>query len=78
MVSEVRWHAGIAITKDVYGHLLGGDKRAADESISRALFVGGRGPWLPSWLPKRSRSSFRCGKEPLTWARSEGLEPPTF
>jgi hypothetical protein len=33
-------HASIAITKDVYGHLLEGDKRAAAESMSRALFGG--------------------------------------
>ena len=32
--------ASIAITKDVYGHLLEGDKRAAAESMSRALFGG--------------------------------------
>ena len=38
VVSEVLGHAGIAITKDVYGHLLEGDKRAAAESMSRALF----------------------------------------
>jgi hypothetical protein len=33
-------HASIAITKDVYGHLLEGDKRSAAESMSRALFGG--------------------------------------
>jgi integrase len=32
--------ASIAITKDVYGHLLEGDKRVAAESMSRALFGG--------------------------------------
>jgi integrase len=37
VVSEVLGHASIAITKDVYGHLLEGDKRVA-ESMSRALF----------------------------------------
>jgi len=40
VVSEVLGHASIAITKDVYGHLLEGDKRAAAESMSRALFRG--------------------------------------
>jgi integrase len=39
-VSEVLGRASIAITKDVYGHLLEGDKRAAAESISRVLFSG--------------------------------------
>lgn len=37
---EVPGHASIAITKDVYGHLLKGDKRAAAESMSRALSGG--------------------------------------
>jgi integrase len=40
VVSEVLGHASIAITKDVYWHLLEGDKRAATESMSRALFGG--------------------------------------
>jgi site-specific recombinase XerD len=40
VVSEVLGHASIAITKDVHGHLLEGDKRAAAESMSRALFGG--------------------------------------
>jgi integrase len=38
VVSEVLGHASITITKDVYGHLLEGDKRAAAESMSQALF----------------------------------------
>lgn len=37
VVSEVLGHASIAITKDVYGHLLEGDRRAATEAISSAL-----------------------------------------
>ncbi len=40
VVSEVLGHASIAITKDVCGHLLEGDKRAAAESMSRVLFGG--------------------------------------
>ena len=39
VVPEVLGHASIAITKDVYGHLLEGDERAA-ESMSKALFGG--------------------------------------
>jgi hypothetical protein len=38
VVSEVLGHASIAITKDVYGHLVEGDKRAAAESMSGVLF----------------------------------------
>lgn len=37
VVSEVLGHASIAITKDVYGHLLEGDKRAATAAISGVL-----------------------------------------
>src|SRR4029077_5507384 len=40
VVSKVLGHASIAVTKDVYGHLLEGDKRAAAESMSRALSGG--------------------------------------
>jgi integrase len=38
VVSEILGHASITITKDVYGHLLEGDKRAAATSMSQALF----------------------------------------
>ncbi|MEV0408022.1 tyrosine-type recombinase/integrase [Actinoallomurus sp. NPDC050550] len=38
VVSEILGHASITITKDVYGHLMEGDKRAAATSMSRALF----------------------------------------
>jgi integrase len=38
VVSEVLGHASIAITKDVYGHLLGGEKQAATEAITDVLF----------------------------------------
>ena len=37
VVSEALGHASITITKDVYGHLVEGDKRSAAESMSRAL-----------------------------------------
>ena len=37
VVSEVLGHSSIAITKDVYGHLVEGQKRAAAELMSRAL-----------------------------------------
>jgi integrase len=38
VVSEVLGHASVAITKDVYGHLLGGEKQAAAEAITDVLF----------------------------------------
>ncbi|MGS2645767.1 tyrosine-type recombinase/integrase [Streptosporangium sp. LJ11] len=37
VVSDVLGHASIEITKDVYGHLTEGDKRAASAAISGAL-----------------------------------------
>ncbi|MCF6475738.1 site-specific integrase [Nonomuraea sp. MG754425] len=46
VVSEVLGHASIAITKDVYGHLLEGDRRAATEAISSAL-LGKQPPVAP-------------------------------
>ena len=38
VVSEVLGHASIAITKDVYGHLVEGDERDAAESMTGVLF----------------------------------------
>ena len=38
VVSEILGHASITITKDVYGHLVEGDRRAVAASMSRALF----------------------------------------
>ena len=65
VVSEVLGHASIVITKDVYGHLLQGDKRAAAESMSRALFGGQRASVAPSVAPKRSKEAPPgCGFSP--------------
>jgi len=38
VVSEVLGHASIAITKDIYGHLIGDEKREATEAITDVLF----------------------------------------
>jgi integrase len=38
VVSAILGHASIAITKDVYGHVLVDDRRAAAEAMSGALF----------------------------------------
>ncbi|MFD2356035.1 tyrosine-type recombinase/integrase [Nonomuraea ferruginea] len=51
VVSEVLGHASIAITKDVYGHLLEGDRRAATEAISSAL-LGKQTPVAPKVAPE--------------------------
>lgn len=41
VVSEVLGHASVAITKDVYGHLISGEKQEATEAITDALFESG-------------------------------------
>lgn len=41
VVSEILGHSSYAITKDVYGHLMEGDRRAAATAISQALFGSG-------------------------------------
>ena len=41
VVSEILGHASIAITKDMYGHLVEGDKRRAAESLGAALLGNG-------------------------------------
>ncbi|GAB2937357.1 hypothetical protein GCM10027203_43140 [Nonomuraea fastidiosa] len=51
VVSEVLGHASIAITKDIYGHLLEGDRRAATEAISSAL-LGEQLPVAPKVAPE--------------------------
>lgn len=57
VVSDVLGHASIAITKDVYGHLLEGDKRAAAESMTQALSGGSSGRMAPSVAPKGTRKA---------------------
>ncbi len=37
VVSEILGHASIAVTKDVYGHLVEGDKRRAAASLAEPL-----------------------------------------
>jgi integrase len=38
VVSEVLGHASVAITKDIYRHLIGGEKQEATEAIADVLF----------------------------------------
>ncbi|WP_030925717.1 hypothetical protein [Streptosporangium amethystogenes] len=47
VVSDVLGRASIAITKDVYGHLMEEDKRAASAAISGAL-LGRPAPLAPN------------------------------
>jgi len=52
VVSEILGHASITITKDVYGHLAEGDRRAVAASMGRYCSAPNRAPWLPAWLPQ--------------------------
>jgi hypothetical protein len=78
VVSEVLGHASIAITKDVYGHLVEGDKRAAAESMSGVLFGARTRGVAPSVAPGVVRKPLSGRRGASELARSEGLEPPTF
>jgi integrase len=56
VVSEVLGHTSIAITKDVYGHLLEGGRRSAAEAMTRARSSTiWRGPLAPSMAPAYTR-----------------------
>jgi hypothetical protein len=77
VVSEILGHASITITKDVYGHLLEGDKRAAATSMSR--LCSGPEPVAPSVAPTaKDKGPFHDRNGPLSWAQPEGFQPPTF
>lgn len=58
VVSEVLGHASIAITKDVYGHLVEGHQRSAAEAMSAALL----GRLAPSLAPRTRESDPPRGK----------------
>jgi integrase len=76
VVSEVLGHASIAITKDVYGHLVEGDKRAAAESMSGVLFGVSsrrRGPQRGSRSRKKSPSARSEG--PVSWRARRDSNP---
>ncbi|GAA4590128.1 hypothetical protein GCM10023194_46210 [Planotetraspora phitsanulokensis] len=64
MVFDVLGHASIVITKDVCGHLMEGDERAATEAMSNALLGKQRGG-SPRWLRGEKRpGDLRDQKDP--------------
>jgi hypothetical protein len=76
VVSEILGHASIAITKDVYGHLVEGDKRAAAQSMSGLLFgtgTGRRGSQRGSQGRKKSPS--RTVEGPVSWRARRDSNP---
>jgi integrase len=38
IVSDVLGHSSISVTKDVYGHLVAGERRKATDAIAAALY----------------------------------------
>ncbi len=76
VVSEILGHASIAITKDVYGHLLEGDKRAAAQSMIGLLFgtrTGRRGSQRGSQGRKKNPS--RTGEGLVSWRARRDSNP---
>jgi integrase len=79
MLQEILGHASITITKDVYGHLVEGDRRAVAASMSRALFGPESAVLALNMAPSGTKKApSPSGLGSVTWARSEGLEPLTF
>jgi integrase len=74
VVSEVLGHASIAITKDVYGHLVEGDKRAAAKAMTDAL-LGGIGSQTGSQRPgiEARRGVTDREVKPVTWENAGAL-----
>ena len=57
VVSEVLGHSSVAITKDVYGHLVEGQKaRSCSSDVGGAAEV----QWLPQWLPEPTGTGHGC------------------
>jgi hypothetical protein len=76
VVSEVLGHASIAITKDVLGHLVEGDKRTAAESMSRVLLsasLSADGSQLGSQAASGGRAKTK--EVPLTWRARRDSNP---
>jgi integrase len=57
VVSEILGHASITITKDVYGHLVEGDRRAVAASMSRALFGLEQATVAPNMAPTGTKKT---------------------
>jgi integrase len=68
VISEVLGHSSVAITKDVYGHLVEGQKRAAAARMSEVLLTpngsrnGSRACPHQTWTPADSKRGIRQGE----------------
>jgi hypothetical protein len=72
---EVLGHSGISVTMNTYAHVLPRLRQEAADAIDEVFGASWEAVWQQIWQQLRSLQD-RNG--PLTWARSEGLEPPTF
>jgi integrase len=75
VVSEVLGHASIAITKDVYGHLVEGDKRTAAESMSRTLLAVSSADDSQDGSQAAAESPTTRRKGPVTWRARRDSNP---
>jgi hypothetical protein len=66
VVSEVLGHSSVVITKDVYGHLVEGQKRAAAARMSQALLTPKAPAMAPRARPHRARMLDEREKAHLT------------
>lgn len=76
-VSEMLSHSIVAVTKDVYGHLVEDQKRAAAPLMSAALLaeIGSQRRSSALW---RSSAPHDMALARPNIAHPEGFEPPTF
>jgi hypothetical protein len=81
LISEMLGHSSVAITKDVYGHLVEGQNRAAAELMSAALLrdIGAQdGSQCPVGAAAALTGVGNMARLGETLAHPEGFEPPTF
>jgi integrase len=57
VVSEILGHASITIIKDVYGHLVEGDRRAVAASMSHPLFGPAPATVAPNMAPTGTKKT---------------------
>jgi integrase len=68
-------HADSSVTLRVYAHVIRDQIAAAADIFARSIPAGDEARVSKS---VSKVAAWQAAKGPLTWARSEGLEPPTF
>ena len=74
MVAARLGHADPLVTLQVYAHVIREQVAEAAEVFARSV-QGSQKAGVSKSVSKKAPAE---GQRPLTWARSEGLEPPTF